>query len=177
MSISETAGLVQVYTGNGKGKTSAAMGVALRALGHGKIVHIVYFLKGDKPYGEQVALTQLPNISFTRLGKPGFIDPENITASQREQVQKTFKTALDVVSSNKYDLVVLDEINIATAWKLINTEDVIDLIKNKPVKLNIILTGRYADPKLIEVADLVTEMLEIKHPYKQGIKAREGIDY
>jgi cob(I)alamin adenosyltransferase len=170
-------GLVEIFTGNGKGKTSAALGVVLRALGHGWRVHIVYFMKGGYPYGEQKALSQLPNISFARFGQEGFVDPANIKPEEREQARQALEEARRAVLSGEYDLVVLDEVNIAAAWNLVDVKDVIELIKQKPEKVELILTGRYADEKLIELADLVTEMKEIKHPYRKGISARRGIEY
>jgi len=169
--------LVLVFTGNGKGKTSAAMGVALRALGHGKRVHIVYFMKGNTPYGEQIAMSNLPNVAFSRFGSQKYVDPNNITPEDKEEAFKSLSAARQAIHSGDDDLVILDEVNIAAAWKLIEIDNVIDLIDNKPADVDLILTGRYADQKLIERADLVTEMKEIKHPYASGIKARKGIDY
>jgi len=170
-------GLVEVFTGNGKGKTSAALGAVLRAVGHGLRVHIVYFMKGDYPYGEQKVFSQLPNVSFARFGQKDFVDPANVKLEDREQARQGLQEARRAVLSNEYDLVVLDEINVAAAWKLVDVEEVIELIKQKPEKVELILTGRYADGKLIELADLVTEMVEIKHPYRKGIAARKGIEY
>jgi len=170
-------GLVELFTGNGKGKTSAALGVAIRALGHGLRVHIVYFMKGDYPYGEQKTLSQLPSISFARFGQREFVDPANVKPEEREQARQALEEARRAVLSGEYDLVVLDEVNVAAAWKLVDVEDVIELIKQKPEKVELVLTGRYADEKLIELADLVTEMKEIKHPYRKGITSRKGFEY
>jgi cob(I)alamin adenosyltransferase len=170
-------GLVEIFTGNGKGKTSAALGVALRALGHGLRVHIVYFMKGDYPYGEQRILSQLPNISFSTFGQQDFVDPAKVKPEEREQARQALIEAHKAVFSDKFDLVVLDEVNVAVAWKLLELEEVIELITKKPEKVELILTGRYADEKLIELADLVTEMTEVKHPYQKGITSRRGIDY
>ncbi len=170
-------GLVELFTGNGKGKTSAALGVAIRALGHGLRVHIVYFMKGDYPYGEQKTLSQLPGISFARFGQKEFVDPANVKPEEKEQAKQALEEARRAVLGGEYDLVVLDEVNVAAAWKLVDVEDVIELIKQKPEKVELVLTGRYADEKLIALADLVTEMKEIKHPYRKGISARKGIEY
>ncbi len=170
-------GLVEVFTGNGRGKTTAALGVALRALGHGLRVCVIYFMKGDFPYGEQKALSQLANLSFTRFGREGFIEPTNLKPEDSEQAAQALRAARQAVLDGKYDLVVLDEVNLAVAWKLVDVADVIELIKQKPDNVEIILTGRYADNKLIELADLVTEMVEVKHPYTEGVLARRGIDY
>lgn len=170
-------GLVEIFTGNGKGKTSAALGVVLRALGHGLRVHIVYFMKGDYPYGERKVLSQLPNISFTTFGQEDFVDPAKVKPEEIEQARQALKEAYRAVLSGEYDLVVLDEVNVAAAWKLVEMDEVIELIKKKPEKVELIMTGRYADKKLIELADLVTEMMEVKHPYQKGITSRRGIDY
>lgn len=170
-------GLVEIFTGNGKGKTSAALGVALRALGHGLRVHIVYFMKGNYPYGEQNVLSRLPGISFERFGQETFVDPANVKEEEREQAGKALQAAREAMLSGNYDVVVLDEVNIAASWGLIDTEQVVALIKEKPEKVELILTGRHADARLIELADLVTEMVEIKHPYRQGILSRKGIDF
>lgn len=172
-----TKGLVEIFTGNGKGKTSAALGVALRALGHGLKVCIIYFMKGGYPCSEQKILSRLPNISLTRFGQAYLIDPTNIKEDDREQAHKALEAAHDAITSGKYDVVILDEVNIAAAWNLVAVDDVARLIKEKPPNVELILTGRYADNKLIDLADVVTEMREIKHPYNRGILAREGIDY
>ena len=153
------------------------MGVALRALGHGKRVHIVYFMKGVDPFGEQVAMSNLPNVSFSRFGLREYVDPNNITPEDKEEASKSLSAARQAVFSGNYDLVILDEVNIAVAWKLIEIDRVIELIDNKPADVDLILTGRYADQKLIERADLVTEMKEVKHPYASGTLAKKGIDY
>ncbi|MFC1978520.1 cob(I)yrinic acid a,c-diamide adenosyltransferase [Chloroflexota bacterium] len=169
--------MVLVFTGNGKGKTSAAMGVALRALGHGKRVHIVYFMKGDSPNGEQLAMSNISNVTFSRFGLQKYVDPSNITPEDKEEASKSLSAARQAVPSGNYDLVILDEVNIAAAWKLLEIDEVIELIDNKPADVDLILTGRYADQKLIDRADLVTEMKEVKHPYASGTTAKKGIDY
>ena len=169
--------MVLVFTGNGKGKTSAAMGVAVRALGHGKRVHIVYFMKGKSPYGEQIAMSKLPNVTFSRFGLQKYVDPENITPEDKEEASKSISAAQQATLGGNYDLVILDEVNIAAAWKLIEIDRVTELIDNKPTDIDLILTGRYADQKLIDRADLVTEMKEIKHPFASGAIAKKGIDY
>ncbi len=170
-------GLVEIFTGNGKGKTSAALGIVLRASGHGLRVHIVYFMKGNYPYGEQKVLPQIPNTSFKTFGQEEFVDPTNVKPEEREQARQALKEAQRAVLSGEYDLVVLDEVNVAVAWKLVDIDEVIELIKKKPENVELILTGRYADEKLIELADLVTEMTEVKHPYQKGVTSRSGIDY
>jgi cob(I)alamin adenosyltransferase len=170
-------GLVYIFTGNGKGKTSTALGVVLRALGHGLRVHITYFMKGDYPYGERRILSQLPNVDFASFGSVGFVNQAEVKPEEIEQAKRALADAREAMLSGNYDLVVLDEVNLAAAWKLVELGEVLRLIDDKPQKVELILTGRGADAKLIKMADLVTEMLKIKHPYDEGIKARKGIDY
>jgi len=170
-------GLVEVFTGEGKGKTSTALGIALRASGHGRRVHIIFFMKGDFPYGEQKALRELPNVSFTRFGFRTFVDPANVKPEEKREAQKALDAAREALLSLKYDVLILDEVNVAASWKLISIEEVLDLVKNKPAKLDLILTGRYADPRIIDIADLVTNMVKVKHPFDNGVLSRKGIDY
>lgn len=173
----ETPGLVEIFTGSGKGKTSAALGIALRALGHGLRVHIIFFMKGESPYGEQKALGQLPGVSFQSFGTPGFVAPHHVTEEQHQQACHALEAARQVVLGGQYDVVILDEVLVASAWDLIPVEEVESLIRQKPEKLDLILTGRYAHERLVALADLVTDMAEVKHPYRQGVACRQGIDY
>ena len=170
-------GLVQVFTGDGKGKTSAALGVVLRALGHGLRAYIVYFMKGNYPYGERHILSKLPNVDFISFGGKGFVNPANIKPEEIEQAKQALAAAREAMLSGNYDLVVLDEVNIAAAWKMVELDEVVRLINDKPQNVELILTGRNANTELVKLADLVTEMLKIKHPYDKGIKARKGIEY
>ena len=172
-----TKGLVQIFTGEGKGKTSAALGAIIRALGHGLRVYVVFFMKGDFPYGEQKILCQLPNCTMERFGFREFTDPANVKPEEKKEAQKALEAARKAMLSQKYDVVILDEVNVAAAWKLIKVEDVVQLIKDKPEKVELILTGRYAAPKVIELADLVTDMVKVKHPYDKGILSRKGVEY
>jgi cob(I)alamin adenosyltransferase len=169
--------LVQVFTGDGRGKTSAALGTALRAAGHGFRVHVIFFMKGEFPYGEQRVLSLLPNVSFERFGFTEFVNPESVQQEEKEEAQKALEAAHRAIISRQYDIIILDEINVAAAWKLVDVEKVIKLIKEKPENIELILTGRYADPGIIEQADLVTEMVNKKHPYERGILSRQGFDY
>jgi cob(I)alamin adenosyltransferase len=169
--------LVQVFTGNGRGKTSAALGSVLRATGQGLRVFIVFFMKGKYPYGEQKALAQIPNVAMSKFGFTEFVDPQNVKQEEKEEAKKALEAAREAMESGEYDLVVLDEVNIAAAWGLVDISGVIELIRNKPRNVELILTGRYADEKLIAIADLVTEMIEVKHPYTEGITARRGFEY
>jgi len=170
-------GLVQVFTGDGKGKTSAALGVVLRALGHGLRVYIAFFMKGDYPYGERRILSKLTNVDIASFGGRGFVDPASVKPEEIEQAKQALAAAREAMLSGRYDLVVLDEVNLAAAWKLVELDEVVRLINDKPQNVELILTGRQADTELIKLADLVTEMLKIKHPYDKGITVRQGIDY
>ncbi|MFC1965666.1 cob(I)yrinic acid a,c-diamide adenosyltransferase [Chloroflexota bacterium] len=172
-----TKGLIQIFTGDGKGKTSAALGVVLRALGHGLRVYIVAFMKGDYPYGEWNVLSKLPDVKIARFGFKSFTDPANVKPEEIEQAKQALASGRGAMLSSKYDLVVLDEINVAVAWKLVELDEVVKLIQDKPPNVELVLTGRYADTRLVKMADLVTECLKIKHPYDTGIKARAGIEY
>lgn len=172
-----TKGLVEIFTGDGKGKTSAALGIALRALGQGLRVHIVFFMKGDFPYGEQKIISELSNVTFQRFGFQDFVDPANVKPEEKEEARKALGAARKAMLSQKYDVVILDEVNVAIAWKLVDIEGVIKLVRDRPEKVELILTGRYADPRLIELADLVTDMVKVKHPYDKGVLSRKGIDY
>jgi cob(I)alamin adenosyltransferase len=172
-----TKGLVEIFTGEGKGKTSAALGAIIRALGHGLRVYIVFFMKGDFPYGEQKILCQLPNCTMERFGFQEFVDPTHPKPEEKAEARKALEAARKAMLSKKYDVVILDEVNVAAAWKLIDVDDVVKLIEDKPEKVELILTGRYADPKIVKLADLVTEMIKIKHPYDKGILSRKGVEY
>jgi cob(I)alamin adenosyltransferase len=170
-------GLVQIFTGDGKGKTTAALGLVIRALGHGLRVFIAVFMKGDYPYGEWEALARFPGVKIERFGFRTFTDPANVKPEEKEQARRALAAAREAMLSGHYDLVILDEVNIATAWKLVQLNEVVKLIQDKPPSVELILTGRQADKELIELADLVTECVKIKHPYDRGIKARTGIEY
>jgi len=170
-------GLVQIFTGDGKGKTTAALGTVLRALGHGLRVYIVYFMKSDYPYGERRILSELPNVNMASFGSLEFVDPKNVKPEEIEQAKQALTATREAMLSGSYDLVVLDEVNVAVAWKLVELDEVVKLIDDKPQNVELILTGRYADVELIKMADLVTEMLKIKHPYDKGETGREGIEY
>ena len=170
-------GLTQVYTGDGKGKTSAAFGLALRAIGRGLKVYVVQFIKGGFDYGELHIVDNLPNLKLKAFGRGKFVTEIPPTKKDVKLAKEAFNLAEKVVNSKEYDLVILDEINVALNLKLVDVDEVIHLIGNKPKHVELILTGRYAPPEIIEVADLVTEMKEIKHPYTQGIPPRKGIEY
>ncbi len=169
-------GLVQIFTGDGKGKTTAALGEAARAFGHGLRVCLISFMKGDYPYGEFDALRKL-GIDYHSFGFRSLTDPDNLKPEEIEQAKEALAASRQAVLSDKYDLIIMDEINVAVAFGLLGVKEVVELVKSKPDRLELILTGRYANPALIEIADLVTEMKSIKHPYAHGIRAREGVEY
>ncbi|MEM1564123.1 MAG: cob(I)yrinic acid a,c-diamide adenosyltransferase [Candidatus Bathyarchaeia archaeon] len=170
-------GLVQVYTGDGKGKTSAAFGLALRAVGRGLKVYIIQFIKGGFDYGELYVIDRLPNITLKAFGRGRFVTQQPPSKEDVRLAEEAFKLAEETIKSGEYDLVILDEINVALNLKLISLEKVLELIKSKPKHVELVLTGRYAPKEVIEAADLVTEMREVKHPFKRGCQAREGIEF
>jgi cob(I)alamin adenosyltransferase len=170
-------GLVQVYTGNGKGKTTAAFGQALRAVGQGFRVCVIQFMKGRK-YGEFLAAERcLPNLTVHLSGLDSFVMRDNPAPLDIELAKQGLALAREAVASGDYDMVILDEINVAVDFKLIPLGDVVALIQGKPPALDLILTGRYAPPEIMELADTVSEIREIKHHYNAGIKDRAGIEY
>jgi cob(I)alamin adenosyltransferase len=170
-------GLVQVITGGGKGKTTAAFGLGLRAVGHGLRVHAVQFMKGDTRYGEFQSVGYLPGFTVERFGTGGLIDMNNPSEADRAEAQRGLARAREAMLSRDYEVIILDEINVAVSWKLVPVDHVLALIQDKPPNVELVLTGRYADPKLIEAADYVTQLGQVKHPYQKGVLARQGIDY
>lgn len=169
-------GYIHVYTGPGKGKTTAALGLGIRATGAGLKVHMVQFMKGRR-YSEIDTIEKIKNFTITQHGRDEFVSKENPELIDIDLAQKGFKYSKEIINNGKYDMIILDEINVAVDYNLISLEDILKLLEEKPEKLELILTGRYAHPEIVRNADLVTEMLEIKHPYQQGIAARKGIDF
>ena len=173
-------GLVIVYTGKGKGKTTSALGIALRAVGYGKKITMIQFIKGSWHYGEMDSSKRLePEFEMIAVGKGfvGILDDKSTKEEHETVANEALKISKEKINSGNYEIVILDEINYAVNLNLIKIEDVISLIKSKPEKVDMILTGNHARPELIEIADLVTEMKEIKHPFQKGIKAKKGIDF
>ena len=170
-------GLVQVYTGDGKGKTSAAFGLALRAIGRGLNVYIIQFIKGGFDYGELYIIDKLPNLKLKAFGQGKFVTQLPPGEKDIKIAKEAFNLAKKIIMSGEYDIVILDEINVALSLRLIKTEDVVNLIKEKPEHVELVLTGRYAPKEIIEAADLVTEMREIKHPFQKGVPPRKGIEF
>lgn len=170
-------GMVQVYTGDGKGKTTASLGLALRASGHGLKVYIIQFMKGWPFYGELESVKHLPGVTLRQFGRPDFVSKENPDPEDVRQARDALEHAREVVVSGEYDLVILDEVNVALEFGLINLADVLSLLDQRPPRVELVLTGRWAPRELISRADLVTEMLAIKHPYNDGVQARKGIEF
>lgn len=173
-------GLTIVYTGKGKGKTTAALGLALRASGYEKNICMIQFIKGSWHYGEMDSSKKLePNFEMIAVGKGfvGIIDDKSPKEDHEKIAKEAIKISNEKIQSEKYDVIILDEINYAVNLGLIDVNDVINLIKNKPNSVDLVLTGNYVRDEVIEIADLVTEMKEIKHPFQKGIKAKKGIDF
>jgi len=174
--INDMKRYIQIYTGNGKGKTTAAFGLALRANGAGLKVFIGQFVKG-KAYNENIAVAKhLKNITVKQYGLGCFI-VDTPTANDIKAAHKGLKEMRKIIQKGDYDVVIMDEVNIALYYNLFEIDEVIELMKNKPDYVELVLTGRYAPKEIIELADLVTEMKEIKHYYQKGIQAREGIEF
>ncbi len=169
--------LVQVYTGNGKGKTTAAIGLAVRACGHGFTVHMIQFMKGRINYGELETVKLIPNFEIKQFGRPEFVSKENPDPVDIKLAQEGFEHAQKIIFSQKYDIVILDEINVAMDFNLISQDEVLTLIEERPKTVELVLTGRHCPREIVRIADYVTEMLEIKHPYNEGTLAREGIGW
>ena len=173
-------GLVIVYTGKGKGKTTAALGIALRAVGHNYKICMIQFIKGSWHYGEMTSSKRLePEFELIAVGKGfvGIIDDNTPIEKHKKIADEALRLSREKIRSENYDIVILDEINYAVNLGLVKLEDVLDIIKIRPSHVNLVLTGNYARDEIIDVADLVTEMKEIKHPFKSGIKAKKGIDF
>ena len=173
-------GLVIVYTGKGKGKTTAALGIALRAVGHNYKICMIQFIKGSWHYGEMTSSKRLePEFELIAIGKGfvGIIDDNTPIEKHKKIADEALRLSREKIRSENYDIVILDEINYAVNLGLVKLEDVLDIIKIRPPHVNLVLTGNYARDEIIDVADLVTEMKEIKHPFKSGVKAKKGIDF
>lgn len=169
-------GLVIVNTGNGKGKTTAALGVALRASGYGMKVLMLQFFKGKWKYGELRSAPKLGTFEIQPMGQ-GFTWESKDIRIDKAMVRDAWQAAREKILSGNYDIVILDEINYALSYGFLPVEDVVEFLRNKPMMLHVILTGRDAKPEVLEIADLVTQMQEVKHPFQQGISAQKGIEF
>jgi cob(I)alamin adenosyltransferase len=174
--IREKLGLVHVYTGNGKGKTTAALGLALRAIGNGLEVGMVQFMKCDQFYGEYRISKDLPHLTLLPMGRDCLVYEDKISQADIDAAESALAKCREMIHSGKYDLVIMDEVNVAVKFGLVQVEDVVKLLKERPSQVEVVLTGRYAPPEIVELADLVTEMKCLKHPYSKGIPARAGIE-
>ena len=171
-------GMIQVYTGNGKGKTTAALGLACRAVGHGYTAFMIQFMKGNIDYGElETARKLAPYLTIRQMGRECFVNREHPDPEDIRLAHEALALAKTIIASGEYDIVILDEINVAMDFGLISTQEVIQLMdEERPAHVELILTGRYAPPEIIEQADLVTDMVEVKHYYHRGVQSREGIE-
>ena len=170
-------GLLQVYTGTGKGKTTAALGVALRASGYGAKVLILQFMKDDPGYGEFAAAKFIPNCELKQVGRESFVDFKNPDPIDLKMMLDGWHYAQKAILSQDYDIVILDELNVGLAHNMLPMEEVIDFLKNKRGKTEVITTGRFAPQALLDIADLVTDMQEVKHYFFAGVSSRDGIDH
>jgi cob(I)alamin adenosyltransferase len=170
-------GLIYVFTGDGQGKTSASLGLALRSLGYGKNVVMIQFLKGRKT-GEILIKKFLPNFEVYQFGRKGFIDLKNPSEEDINLARKGLAFAKKILErTNKPYLLVLDEICLAVKYGILDLKNILDFLKILPKETNLVLTGSFCPPEIIEKADLVTKMTKVKHPYDRGKKARRGLDY
>lgn len=175
-------GYIQVYTGNGKGKTTASLGLAMRALGRNWKVLLIMFTKGGDNYGELNSFKNLSdiiseNLTIVQAGSDRIVYSNNKNEKDVAEILRGYELAKIAILNNEYNLVILDEINIAIDLKIIDVDEVVELLKNKPECMEIVLTGRCANSKIIEIADLVSEIKPIKHYWDKGVIAREGIEY
>jgi cob(I)alamin adenosyltransferase len=170
-------GQVQVYTGNGKGKTTASLGLALRGVGRGLKVCMIQFIKGGGQYGEHLAAEKLaPLLTIHQTGRDGWIFRDRLDPEDIRIARDTLQLARRALTGGDYDMVILDEINGAAWFGLITVDDILELVAQRPEQVELVLTGRSADARVIEAADLVTEMVERKHYYQRGVEARLGIE-
>lgn len=170
-------GTVQVYTGDGKGKTTAALGLALRAWGHGARVLVIQFMKGRINYGELEATRKLEGFDVEQYGRETFVDRDEPAAEDVALAREALARARQVVAENAYDLVVLDEVNVAVDYGLVETKEILDLVAARPAEMELVLTGRNAPAAFVDAADLVSEVREVKHHYREGVAARKGIEF
>jgi cob(I)alamin adenosyltransferase len=175
--VNSEKGLLVVFTGNGKGKTTAALGMAVRAAGHGMKVLILQFIKGAWTYGELHSLGKMEEVEIKPLGS-GFTWKKESLEEDRGLAEAGWEEAVSEMRRSHYDMIVLDELNVVLSYGLLPREAVVETLKNRPAKPHIVVTGRNAPDELIAIADLVTEMKEIKHPFRdRGLKAAKGIEF
>ncbi|MGE5577566.1 MAG: cob(I)yrinic acid a,c-diamide adenosyltransferase [Syntrophothermus sp.] len=170
-------GLVLVYTGDGKGKTTAALGLGVRAVGHGSRVLMIQFMKGSPSYGEVKATGLLPDFKVIQFGLETFVNKAHPSKTDIDEAQAGWARAKKALEDKECDLLILDEANVAVDYGLISLAQLLELIDLKPAEMDLVITGRGAHPEVIARADLVSEVREIKHHYRAGVKAREGIEF
>lgn len=170
-------GLMHVYTGEGKGKTTAALGLAMRAWGHGLRVCIIQFMKVGEDYGEIVALRKMEGIDVMQFGSDHLVTMETVRQEDRDLATRALEYARSVLCCADYDVVILDEINVAMFFELVGAEDVIDVVRSRREGTEVVLTGRNAPKAVLDEADLITRMVAEKHPYDEGVIARKGVEY
>jgi len=175
--VKEQNGLVMIYTGDGKGKTTAAMGLVLRAVGHGYRVCIMQFMKGQDSGEIDAIESYLPKVDVWRSGRDVFVDPDQPDEIDIKLAQEAFERAAGFVKSDDYDLIVLDEINVAVSFGLIAEEAVLAMLATRSPSVTVVMTGRGATVQMQAVADLVSEVREVKHHWRKGIKAQKGIEF
>ncbi len=169
-------GIFLVITGNGKGKTTSGFGCAMRALGHGFRVAVIQFMKG-RPYGELLVLRDRLGVEVHQFGRNAFVDPKRPDPRDLDLARRGLDKAWEIVRAGRHDLLILDEINVVTDFKLVPTEEVVELIRARPRWMDVIATGRSAPAELVELADTVSEVREVKHHYRQGIESRAGMEF
>jgi len=172
----KTKGRIIIHTGDGKGKTTAALGTVFRALGHGQRVCVIQFIKGQGNYGERIFAEKLDNLDWHICGK-GFVFKKENVEEDRKIAEQGFALAAEIIDSDRYDLVVLDESTYLPALDFLAADRIVEALQAKPERLSIIVTGRKAPPELVEIADTVSEVRVVKHAYQQGIKAQKGIEF
>jgi len=170
-------GLIQVYTGDGKGKTTCALGLALRAVGQGLKVYMVQFMKGRDTGEARAAARLAPDLTLRSFGRPGMVNLASPAGEDLALAREALDLARQVISAGEHDLVILDEINVALTYRLIPLEEVLKLLGERPPWVEVVLTGRQAPPEVVALADLVTEMRPVKHYYEAGVAARRGIEW
>jgi len=171
-------GHIQVYTGDGKGKTTCALGLALRAVGQGLQVYMIQFMKGRETGESIAAATRLaPEMTLRSFGRPGLVNLRAPAPEDMDLIHQAWDLAREVILAGKHDLVILDEINLALTFNLLPTAEVFQVLRDRPPGVEMVLTGRQAPAELVEMADLVTEMRPVKHYYAAGVKARRGIEW
>lgn len=178
MDFKKHLGLLQVYTGNGKGKTTAALGLAFRASGHKLRVLMIQFMKDTGYYGEEIFATSFPTLTWKTCGRHDFVNLENPETIDKNLAAEGWNLAKKALTSTNYDLVILDEINVAMACGLVSVHEFLELLEVRTPHVELILTGRYAPKEILDKADLITEMTEVRHPFtEKKIESRKGVDY